>query len=123
MRSVNLPDDPAFIRFGFDAAREIPGTAAQLLVSGQIGGLDGDMAAQISGALDALAEVLDVGGYALADIARLGIYTTDVDTFIAEWDVLKRRFAPATVPPNTLLQVSRLANPRSVVEIDAVAAR
>jgi enamine deaminase RidA (YjgF/YER057c/UK114 family) len=123
MRSVNLPDDPAYARFHFDAAREFPATAMQLVVSGQIGNSDGDMEAQLTGALDALDAVLTAAGYRFADIAKLGIYTTDVDAFVAEWAVLRGRFDPAAVPPNTLLQVPRLAHPGSLVEIDAVAAR
>ncbi len=103
MRSVNLPDDPAFARFGFDAAREFPAAAAQLAVSGQIGDAHGDMAAQLTGALDALQAVLDAAGYTVADIARLGIYTTDIDEFVAQWPVLRRRFEPGSVPANTLL--------------------
>jgi enamine deaminase RidA (YjgF/YER057c/UK114 family) len=123
MRSVNPPDDPAYARFHFDAAREFPSTATQLAVSGQIGNTDGNMAAQITGALDALETVLTVAGYRLVDIAKLGIYTTDINGFIAEWAVIRDRFAPGAVPPNTLLQFTRLANPRSIVEIDALAAR
>jgi enamine deaminase RidA (YjgF/YER057c/UK114 family) len=123
MRSVTPPGDPAYARFHFDAAREFPSTATQLAVSGQIGNTDGDMAAQITGALDALETVLTLAGYRLGDIAKLGIYTTDINGFIAEWAVIRDRFAPDAVPPNTLLQFARLANPRSSVEIDALAAR
>jgi enamine deaminase RidA (YjgF/YER057c/UK114 family) len=121
MRSVNLPDDPAYARFRFDAAREFPATATQLVVSGQIGDPRGDFAAQLTGALDALVAVLDAGGYTLAEVARLGIYTTDVDLLIANWPILRSRFEPDAVPPNTLLPVVRLANARSIVEIEALA--
>jgi enamine deaminase RidA (YjgF/YER057c/UK114 family) len=123
MRSVTPPGDPAYARFHFDAAREFSSTATQLVVSGQIGNTDGDMAAQLAGALDALEAVLTLAGYGLADIARLGIYTTDIDAFIAAWPVIRARFEPGAVPPNTLLEFSRLANPRSLVEVDALAAR
>ncbi len=123
MRSVNTPGDPAYARFHFDAAREFSSTGSQLAVSGQIGNIDGDMAAQIAGALDALERILTEAGYALGDIAKLGIYTTDIDRFVADWAVLRDRFAPGAVPPNTLLQITRLASPRVLVEIDALAAR
>jgi enamine deaminase RidA (YjgF/YER057c/UK114 family) len=123
MRSVNPPGDAAFARFHFDAAREFPATATQLVVSGQIGGLGGNMAAQIIGALDALEHVLGTAGYALADIARLGIYTTDIDAFVDEWPVIRTRFEPGAVPPHTLLQFARLPNRGSLIEIDALAVR
>lgn len=123
MRSVNPPGDPAFTRFHFDAAREFSAGARQIHVSGQIGDTGGDMAAQITGALDALETVLAVAGYRLTDCVKLGIYTTDIAAFIAQWPVIRDRFEPEAVPPNSLLQFPRLANPRSLVEIDAVAVR
>lgn len=123
MRSVNLPDDPVYAQFRFDAAREYPASATQLVVSGQIGDVHGDFAAQLSGALDALATVLAAADYTLADIARLGIFTTDVDAFVAHWQIVRERFAPDAVPPNTLVQVARLVSPHALLEIEALAVR
>jgi enamine deaminase RidA (YjgF/YER057c/UK114 family) len=123
VRSINIPDDPGFARFRFDAAREFPATATQLVVSGQIGDPRDPMPAQIEGALDALLAVLAQAGYERTDIARLGIYTTDIDAFVEAWPVLQARFEPDAVPPNTLLPVGRLVRPGALVEIDALAAR
>jgi enamine deaminase RidA (YjgF/YER057c/UK114 family) len=120
MRSVNVPGDPAFARFGFDGAREHRGL---LMTSGQIGAVDGPMAAQISACLDAVESVLAQADYRLSDVMRLGILTTDLDEFVRQWDVIRSRFAPGPVPPNTLTPLVRLANPRSLVEIEATAFR
>jgi enamine deaminase RidA (YjgF/YER057c/UK114 family) len=120
MRSVNVPGDAAFARFRFDAAREHRGF---LMTSGQIGATTGDMRAQVTACLDALEAVLSQAGYGLSDVIRLGIFTTDLDEFVTQWDVLQARFAPGTVPPNTLLPLTRLANSRSLVEIEATALR
>jgi|SRR5579859_5993326 len=120
MRSVNVPGDAAFARFNFDGAREHNGL---LMMSGQIGAVDSDMRAQITASLDAVEAVLGEAGYGLGDVIKLGIFTTDMDAFVQHWDVIRDRFAPGTVPPNTLLPLARLANPRSLVEIEATALR
>jgi enamine deaminase RidA (YjgF/YER057c/UK114 family) len=93
------------------------------MTSGQIGTATGNLPEQIGTALDAVDAVLDAAGYTLDDIIRLGIFTTDVEDFIRHWDVVRDRFAPGTVPPHTLLEVQRLPNPRSLVEIEATAIR
>jgi enamine deaminase RidA (YjgF/YER057c/UK114 family) len=120
---VNLPDDPAYARYRFDAAREFPSGATQLVTSGQIGDLRADMAGQIATALDTVAAVLSVAGYELSHVARLGIYTIDVDALVAHWSLFRTRFEPDAVPPNTLVPVVRLVSPRALVEIEAHAVR
>jgi enamine deaminase RidA (YjgF/YER057c/UK114 family) len=123
MRSVNRRDDPAYARFRFDAAREYAAGPHQIVTSGQIGDPGADMAGQVAGALDNIADVLGLAGYTLADVTRLGIYTTDVEAFLTQWGVVRARFEPAAVPPNTLVQVVRFAHPAVQVEIEASAAR
>jgi len=120
MRSVNVPGDAAFERYNIDGARESGGL---LMTAGQIGAVHADMPEQIAASLDAVEALLQAGGYSFADVIRMGIFTTDLDAFVASWDVVRNRFAPGTVPPHTLLPVQRLANPRSVVEIEATAVR
>jgi enamine deaminase RidA (YjgF/YER057c/UK114 family) len=123
MRSVNRRDDPAYARFRFDAAREYAAGPHQIVTSGQIGDPGADMAGQVTGALDNIADLLGLAGYTLADVTRLGIYTTDVEAFLAQWGVVRARFEPDAVPPNTLVQVVRFAHPAIQVEIEASAAR
>jgi enamine deaminase RidA (YjgF/YER057c/UK114 family) len=123
MRSVNRPDDPAYARFRFDAAREYAAGPHQIVTSGQVGDPDRDLAGQVTGALDNVAGLLGRAGYTLADVTRLGIYTTDVEAFLAQWGIVRARFEPDAVPPNTLVQVVRFAHPGIQVEIEASAAR
>jgi enamine deaminase RidA (YjgF/YER057c/UK114 family) len=53
---------------------------------------------------------------------RLNYYTTDVDRFFEEYDVLTARLAEfGCRPAATLLGVTRLAFPELLVEIEATA--
>ena len=82
----------------------------------------GDMAAQVSLALDNLERVLEHAGMGLGDLVRLNIYTTDVDSLFQHYGVLSARTAAAPVaPPGTLLGVARLAYPELLVELEATA--
>jgi enamine deaminase RidA (YjgF/YER057c/UK114 family) len=82
----------------------------------------GDMPAQISLAVDNLEAVLRGAGMSLANVVRLNIYTTDVDSFIATSGALGERTGAAGVaPPGTLLGVARLAFPELMVELEATA--
>ena len=80
------------------------------------------MRAQVGKALDNLEAVLRQAGLALADVARLNYYTTDVDAFLGAGDVWAARLAAAGCrPASTLLGVARLAFPELLVEIEATA--
>ena len=82
----------------------------------------GDMAAQVSLALDNLERVLEHAGMGLSNLVRLNIYTTDVDSLFQHYGVLSARTAAAPVaPPGTLLGVARLAYPELLVELEATA--
>ncbi len=83
----------------------------------------GDMRGQITLALDNLEAVLAAAGMTLANVTRLGVYTTDVDEALRHFDVLGGRFGPlGAAPPMTLLGVTRLALAPLLFEIDATAA-
>lgn len=85
---------------------------------------DGDMNAQVGLALDNLETVLTEAGYTLADLVRLNYYVTDVDAFMAGGEVWGARLAEAGCrAAGTLLQVSGLAFPPLLVEIEATAAK
>ena len=82
----------------------------------------GDMAAQVSLALDNLERDLEHAGMGLSNVIRLNIYTTDVDSLFQHYGVLAARTAAAQVtPPGTLLGVARLAYPELLVELEATA--
>ena len=74
-------------------------------------------------ALDNLEVVLAKAQMGLGHVIRLGIYSTDVDDTLKNFDVMGLRFGPHNVaPPMTLLGVTRLAMPDLLFEIEATAA-
>lgn len=121
---------PWSLQLGYNQAEILEGVTRQVTCAGQTS-VDGegspqhagDMRNQIILALDNLEAVLDSAGMGLADVTRLGVYTTDVDEALQNFDVLGTRFGPLNAaPPMTLLGVSRLAMPPLMFEIEATAA-
>ena len=117
------------LKLGYNQAEIIAGAARQLICAGQtaVDGqgnpqYPGDMRGQIGLALDNLEAVLTEAGMGLRDVVRLGVYTTDVDEALKNFDLLGMRFGPlGCAPPMTLLGVSRLAIPSLLFEIEATA--
>ena len=122
---------PWSLRYGYNQAEVIEGPQRALVCAGQTAtdaegaaSHPGDMAGQFRLALENLDAVLAAGDMSLADVIRLTIYTTDVDSLLLHYGVLGERLAAASVmPPVTLIGVARLAFPEPLVEIDATAAR
>jgi enamine deaminase RidA (YjgF/YER057c/UK114 family) len=115
--------------YGFSQAVEISGHTRVLRCAGQTSvnengepQHEGDMAAQLALAMDNLETVLRGAGMTLSNVARLNIYTTDVDAFIGASAGVAQRLAEANVQPaSTLLGVARLAFPQLMVELEATA--
>ncbi|MEM7170211.1 MAG: RidA family protein [Pseudomonadota bacterium] len=121
---------PWSLKRGYNQAEMINGAGRQLVCAGQTAvnaeGAPqhlGDMRGQIALALDNLEAVLTAAGMGLADVIRLSIYTTDVEEAMKHFDILGSRFGPTgSAPPMTLLEVTRLALPPLLFEIEATAA-
>lgn len=117
--------------YGFSQAVEVESAERTLYCAGQTSGdadgnvlHPGDMMRQIRTAMQNLEEVLTEAGYGLADVARLNVYTLDVDATIEHWGEIVGPLAEAgNRPAMTLLGVARLAFPEMMVEIEATAAR
>jgi enamine deaminase RidA (YjgF/YER057c/UK114 family) len=118
------------LEFGFNQGEIVEGGQRVLFCAGQtsVDGegspqFAGDMAGQISLAVDNLEAVLRGAGMGLANVVRLNIYTTDVDAFIGIGGgaLSERTGAAAVAPPGTLLGVARLAFPELMVELEATA--
>lgn len=117
-------------KVGYNQAEIIDGATRQLICAGQTAVDEngapqhpGDMRGQISLALDNLEAVLKEAGMDLSNVIRLGVYATDVDEALKNFDLMGMRFGPHQVaPPMTLLGVTRLAIPGLLFEIDATAA-
>lgn len=117
------------LNLGYNQAEIIEGASKQLICAGQTA-VDGngapqhpgDMRAQIALALDNLEAVLESAGMSLANVTRLGVYATDVDEALKNFDLMGMRFGPIQcAPPMTLLGVTRLALPGLMFEIEATA--
>jgi enamine deaminase RidA (YjgF/YER057c/UK114 family) len=121
---------PWSLNVGYNQAEIIEGAKRQVNVAGQtsVDGEgnpmhNGDMRAQIALALENLEAVLAAAGMGLGDITKLGVYATDVDEAMKNFDLLGMKFGPLqAAPPMTLLGVSRLAIPGLMFEIEATAA-
>ncbi len=118
------------VRLGYNQAEMIDGATRQVICAGQTA-VDGegvpqhpeDMRAQIGLAIDNLEAVLKGAGLNLSHVVKLGIYATDVDEALKNFDVMGMRFGEYQVtPPMTLLGVTRLAMPGLLFEIEATAA-
>ncbi|MEM9578166.1 MAG: RidA family protein [Pseudomonadota bacterium] len=117
------------IKLGYNQGEVIEGAARQLICAGQTAVDENgaprhpdDMRAQISLALDNLEAVLHRAGMDLGNVVKLGVYATDVDEALKNFDLLGMRFGPHQVaPPMTLLGVTRLAIPGLLFEIEATA--
>ena len=118
------------LKLGYNQAEIVEGGTRQLICAGQTA-VDGeghpqhpgDMRGQIGLALDNLEAVLAGAEMGLGDVVRLGVFATDVDEALANFDLLGMRFGPTgNAPPMTLLGVTRLAIPGLLFEIEAIAA-
>lgn len=120
---------PWSLELGFNQAEIVEGRNRELVCAGQTAMSaegapqhPGDMAAQLGLALDNVEAVLRAAGMTLANITRLNYYTTDVDSFMASYEVVTERLSAAGVrPPGTVLGVARLAFPELMIELEATA--
>lgn len=123
MARVNIPgNSPWESVIGFSRAVRVGG---RVYVSGTAAtGDDGEVAgkgdayAQAAQALRNIEAALGQAGAALADVVRTRIYVTD----IADWEAVARAHREAfgsVRPASTLVEVSRLADPEMLVEIEA----
>jgi reactive intermediate/imine deaminase len=82
----------------------------------------GDMALQTRTALENLKGVLEDAGATLKDVFKLNIYVRDMGRFRSETPAIRKEYFPEGFPGSTLVEVTALALPEFLVEIEAVAA-
>jgi enamine deaminase RidA (YjgF/YER057c/UK114 family) len=80
----------------------------------------GDMRAQIQQVGENIKICLEAAGASLADIVKTNTFVTDYPEFSKHGDMRMRYFGPAT-PTSTTVEISRLADPDAMVEIEAIA--
>jgi len=79
---------------------------------------EGDAYAQAVRCIEVIREVLEQAGAGLSDVVRTRMFVTD----IARWEAIgkaHREAFGAIMPATTMVEVSRLIDPRMMVEIEA----
>lgn len=103
------------------------GSAVFLFVSGQVamdseGNLVGqnDFLKQAEQVHENIKAILEAGGATLDDVIKLTTFLTDM-SYRAELGAVRRRYFTGTPPTSTAVEVSKLAHPDWMIEIEAVA--
>lgn len=99
-----------------------------LYISGQVA-LDsagalvgaGDFRAQTEQVFQNLQRALAAGGATFADVVKVNYYVTDATQVTVVRDVRSRYLSATHTPASTFVQVSRLARPEWMIEIEAIA--
>ena len=129
MKRTGINPWPWSEKLGFDQAHLVENPRRELICSVQ-DAVDasgtpqhpGDMAAQLGLALDNLQAVLADADMTLANVVRLNIYTTDVDTLRQHFAVLTKRFEGGRERfASSVLGVARLLSPQLLVALEATA--
>lgn len=88
--------------------------------SGAIVG-EGDIEAQVAQVFRNLRTVVNACGGSMDDIVKINVYTTDLSYRPAIGAARLKTFRAGLMPASTFVVVSSLADPRLLVEIEAVA--
>lgn len=80
----------------------------------------GDMRAQLRQVGENLKASLEAAGATLDDIVKTTTYVTDMEAFFGCMDV-RREYLGVAFPTSTTVEVSRLADPDMMIEIEATA--
>jgi enamine deaminase RidA (YjgF/YER057c/UK114 family) len=80
----------------------------------------GDMRAQFRQVCENIKAALAAAGAGLEDIVKTNTYVTNMDEFFKCTDIRHEYFGPGW-PTSTTVEVSRLAHPDMLVEIEAIA--
>ncbi len=81
----------------------------------------GDIRAQTAKVIENIRTILRAEGGDLRNVVKLTVYTTDMRYFDAISEV-RRRYFTDDLPASTIVEVSKLAQPDLLIEIEAVAA-
>jgi reactive intermediate/imine deaminase len=114
-------------RAGFSQAWRVDEASALVFVSGQApvsaeGQLvgEGDFDAQTRQVFENLRTVLAEAGSSLEDVVKLTVYVTDIAR-LPDFARVKSEFVEGPQPGSTALEVSALARPEMMIEVEAIA--
>jgi len=80
---------------------------------------EGDIDAQTRRVCELLRASMQAAGGALRDIVRVDVYVRNIDDF-SKIHAVRREFFPVEPPASTMVEVSRMVDPRSLIEINAI---
>jgi 2-iminobutanoate/2-iminopropanoate deaminase len=126
IREVVAPELP--VSGSFSHAFIVPRDATLIFASGATardasGAVVGkrDIRRQTEVVLDNLQAALGAAGATLADVVKVTVFVRDMGDFDAIQEIRKRYFKPP-YPASSLVEVSALADPELLIEIEAIAA-
>lgn len=82
---------------------------------------EGDIAKQTEQVFKNISAVLDAHGASMRDVVQTTTYVTDISK-LAQVNEVRVRFFPDNPPTSTTVEITALARPELMVEIEAVAA-
>ena len=83
---------------------------------------EGDMKAQARRALENVKSVLEAAGASMGDVVKITVYVTDIKR-LGETHEVRGEFFPDPPPASTGIEVSALAFPGLLIEIEAIAVK
>ncbi len=105
----------------------VSGEARTIYVAGQVARDEegnpvgiGDIEAQTAHVFRNIGLCLADAGATLRDLVKITIYTTDI-RLMPRIDATRRQFLEGDLPVSTLVEVSKLAHPTHLIEIDGIA--
>jgi len=82
--------------------------------------VEGSLTAQLSQVMTNLARAVESVGAALSDVVKTTVYMTDIGDLAEMNAEYRAHFAPGRYPARTTVEVSALARPEWLIEIEAV---
>ena len=127
-----MPKRPYCARTVFDAPTysqgiKVTGGKAVLYISGQVSRdakgralHPGDFTAQARHVFQQLKAMVEAGGGTLRDVVKITTYLTDI-RYRQDLAPIREEFFGKNLPTSTLVEVSALAHPDFLIEVEAVA--
>lgn len=113
--------------FGFSQAVKVRETQEVVYISGQTafdsqGQLEGedDIEVQVRSSFENVKRIVEAAGGATDNIVKLTVYFLDLDA-LEQYTAILGEYFPKDPPSQTVVEVSRLALPGLLVEIEATA--
>jgi len=112
---------------GYSQAIKVTGAQTILVLAGQVAytpdgkaAHPGDFSAQARAVFTAVKKLVEAGGGTLANVVKITTYVTDVSNRPAFRTVRDEFFGPRG-PASTMIEVSSLADPAYLIEVEAIA--